>query len=59
MIEKLIGIAAVVAVFVLFGWLQWNRPRRGCGSCSCGGETCERTGEPRSLHLMESSDGKH
>jgi hypothetical protein len=59
MIGQLVGVAAVVALFVLFGWLQRNRPHRGCGNCSCGGETCDRTGEPRSLHLMESSDGKH
>jgi hypothetical protein len=59
MIEKLIGVLVLAGLFVLFGWFQWNRPRRGCGSCSCGGETCERTGEQRPLHLMESSDGKH
>jgi hypothetical protein len=59
MIEKLIGVAAVVVLFVLFGWLQWNRPHRGCGNCACGGETCEQTGERRPLHLMESSDGRH
>jgi hypothetical protein len=58
MIEKLIGVFAVIALFVVYGWLQWNWPNRGCGNCSCG-TTCERTGEPRSLHLMESSDGKH
>jgi hypothetical protein len=56
MIRSLIGIAAVVALFVLYGWLGWGRPRRGCGNCSCGGDVCERTGEQRHIALMESND---
>jgi hypothetical protein len=59
MIQPLIGVAAVIALFVVYGWLQWNRPHRGCGNCSCGGSTCERTGEPRHLDLRESSDVRH
>jgi hypothetical protein len=56
MIDQLIRVAAVIALFVFYGWLQWNRPHRGCGACSCGGGICERTGEPRHLDFTESSD---
>jgi hypothetical protein len=56
MIERLIGGAAVVALFILYGWIQWNRPHRGCGNCSCGGGTCQRETEDRHLNLLESSD---
>jgi hypothetical protein len=58
MIKALAGIAAVVVLFILYGWLQWGRPRRGCGSCSCGGEVCERTGKPRHLQLAEHTDDR-
>ena len=56
MIQRLIGVAAVVLLFVLYGWLQWNRPHRGCGACSCGGGICDRTGEPRHPEHRESLD---
>jgi hypothetical protein len=58
MIRDLVGIAVVAGVFVLYGWLQWGRPHRGCGNCSCGGGICERTGKPRQLELMEHHDGR-
>ena len=54
MIREVVGVAGVIALFMLFGWLQWSRPHRGCGNCSCGGDTCERTGEPHPHHHRES-----
>ena len=58
MIHTLIGIAAVVALFLLYGWLQRGRIHRGCGNCSCGGDVCERTGEPRHLEIVEHNDAR-
>jgi hypothetical protein len=56
MIHTLIGVVAVVALFLLYGWLQQGRLRHGCGNCRCGSDVCERTGEPRHLELVEHTD---
>jgi hypothetical protein len=49
----LIGIGALALLFVVYGLLMRGREGFSCHNCSCKGEICERTGEPRHLELME------
>lgn len=52
----LMAVVGVAVLFVVFGLAQRGRLRGGCHNCSCHGPTCERTGEPRHLELLESDD---
>ncbi|MDH3495575.1 MAG: hypothetical protein OER21_02320 [Gemmatimonadota bacterium] len=51
-----IAVGALAVLFAVFGLMQRGRERTSCHNCSCHGSTCERTGEPRHLELVESND---
>jgi len=56
MSQVLIAVGGFAALFVVYGLLQRGRERPSCENCSCHGTTCDRTGEPRHLELLESHD---
>ena len=56
MSQVLIAVGGFAALFVVYGLLQRGRERPSCGNCSCHGATCERTGDPRHLEMVESHD---
>jgi hypothetical protein len=53
MIQTLVAVAAVAALFVVYALMQRGGERTSCDNCACHGGTCERTGEPRELELVE------
>jgi len=53
MTQTLIAAGAFAVLFVVFGLMQRGRERTSCHNCSCHGATCERTGEPRHLEMVE------
>jgi hypothetical protein len=58
MSQILVAVGGFALLFVAYGLLQRGRERASCGNCSCHGGTCERTGEPRDLELLESPDAR-
>lgn len=56
MSQVLVAVGGLAALFALYGLLQRGRERSSCANCTCHGATCERTGEPRDLELLESHD---
>ncbi|MDH4044057.1 MAG: hypothetical protein OEY20_04575 [Gemmatimonadota bacterium] len=53
MIQILAGVGGMAVLFAVFGLMQRGRERTSCDHCSCHGGTCERTGEPRQLEVVE------
>jgi hypothetical protein len=53
MTQVLLAVGGMAVLFAVFGLMQQGRVRTSCDHCSCHGGTCERTGEPRQLEVVE------
>ena len=53
MTQTLVAVGAMAALFVVYGLMQRGKERTSCAGCACQGSTCERTGAPRQLEVVE------